>query len=56
MIAGEKASQAAALAAGRPGDLIILTPTDINGCWQQLNAFKPASIRTATRGPLVAAE
>jgi cyanophycin synthetase len=56
LIAGEKASQAAALAAGRPGDLIVLTPTDIEGCWKQVNEFKPASIRAGARGPLVAAE
>ncbi|HYE28041.1 MAG TPA: cyanophycin synthetase [Allosphingosinicella sp.] len=56
LIAGEAASTAAALAMGRPGDLIVITPTDVKAAWHQVNAFKPASARTAGRGPLVAAE
>ena len=56
LIAGEAASTAAALAMGRPGDLIVVTPTDVRGAWQQVNEFKPAAVRTASRGPLVAAE
>src|SRR3954468_11762580 len=56
LIAGEKASTAAALSMGRPGDLIIITPTDVRGAWQQVNAFKPIAVRTASRAPLVPAE
>jgi cyanophycin synthetase len=56
LIAGEAASTAAALAMGRPGDLIVITPTDVRGAWQQVNEFKPAGVRSATRAPLVAAE
>jgi cyanophycin synthetase len=56
LIAGESAATAAALAAGRPGDLIVITPTDVNGTWQQVLDFKPAMIRSGSRGPLVAAE
>ncbi|HYG29082.1 MAG TPA: cyanophycin synthetase [Allosphingosinicella sp.] len=56
LIAGESAATAAGLAMGRPGDLIVITPTDVKACWQQVNDFKPAAIRTANRGPLVAAE
>ncbi|HEY0112117.1 MAG TPA: cyanophycin synthetase [Allosphingosinicella sp.] len=56
LIAGEQASTAAALAMGRPGDLIVLTPTDVKGAWQQVNDFKPAAVRSATRAPLVPAE
>ncbi|MDP8994969.1 MAG: cyanophycin synthetase, partial [Pseudomonadota bacterium] len=56
LIAGEKASTAAALAMGQPGDLIVITPTDVHAAWQQVNAFKPALVRSAGRGPLVAAE
>jgi cyanophycin synthetase len=56
LIAGEDAATAAGLAMGRPGDLIVITPTDVKACWQQVNDFKPAAIRTANRGPLVAAE
>ncbi|HWT12162.1 MAG TPA: cyanophycin synthetase [Allosphingosinicella sp.] len=56
LIAGEKASTAAALAMGRPGDLIVITPTDVKAAWQQVNVFKPANVRSAGRAPLVAAE
>jgi cyanophycin synthetase len=56
LIAGEGASTAAALAMGRPGDLIVITPTDVRACWQQVNEFRPTAMRGAARAPLVAAE
>jgi cyanophycin synthetase len=56
LIAGEAASTAAALAIARPGDLIVITPTDVRAAWEQVNDFKPAAMRTAGRAPLVAAE
>lgn len=56
LIAGEAASTAAALAMGQPGDLIVITPTDVRAAWEQVNAFTPAALRTATRAPLVPAE
>jgi cyanophycin synthetase len=56
LIAGEKASTAAALAMGQPGDLIVITPTDVKAAWAQVNQFKPTLVRSATRAPLVAAE
>ncbi|MEO7177517.1 MAG: cyanophycin synthetase, partial [Allosphingosinicella sp.] len=56
LIAGETASTAAALAMGRPGDLIVITPNDINGTWQQINDFKPAAERTSGRAAFLSAE
>jgi len=56
LIAGEAASTAAALAMGRPGDLIVITPTEVRGAWQQVNDFKPAAARTGARGALQPAE
>ncbi len=56
LIAGEGAPTAAALEMGRPGDLVVVTPTDVRAAWQQVNEFKPAIVRTANRAPLVAAE
>jgi cyanophycin synthetase len=56
LIAGEAASTAAALAMGRPGDLIVITPTDVHGAWRQVNEFKPVAMRTVSRLPLVPAE
>ena len=56
LIAGEQASTAAALLMGRPGDLIVITPTDVYAAWEQVNSFKPAMVRSLSRAPLVAAE
>ena len=56
LIAGETASTAAALAMGRPGDLIVITPNDINGTWQQIHDFKPAAERTSGRAAFLSAE
>jgi cyanophycin synthetase len=56
LIAGERASTAAALAMGRPGDLVVITPTDVKGAWQQVSDFKPANVRTAGRASFIAAE
>jgi cyanophycin synthetase len=56
LIAGEQSSTAAALAMGRPGDLIVITPTDVKGAWAQVNEFKPAAVRSASRAPLVPAQ
>ena len=41
---------------GRPGDLIVITPNDINGTWQQIHDFKPAAERTSGRAAFLAAE
>ncbi len=56
LIAGEQASTAAALAMGRPGDLIVVTPTDVRAAWQQVNDFKPAAERASGRASFIAAE
>jgi cyanophycin synthetase len=56
LIAGETAATAAALKMGRPGDLIVVTPTDVRAAWQQVNDFKPEAARTAGRAALAAAE
>jgi cyanophycin synthetase len=56
LIAGERPATAAALAAARPGDLIVVTPTDVPGAWQQINDYKPASVRGASRAPLGTSE
>ena len=56
LIAGEKASTAAALAMGQPGDLIVITPTDVRAAWEQVNMFKPILMRSLSRSPFIAAE
>ena len=56
LIAGEPQSTAAALAMGRPGDLVVITPTDVKGAWQQVNDFRPAAERVSGRAAFIAAE
>jgi cyanophycin synthetase len=56
LIAGERASTAAALAMGLPGDLVVITPTDVKGAWQQVNDFRPAAERASGRASFIAAE
>src|SRR4051812_33424357 len=56
LIAGERPSTAAALSMGRPGDLVVITPTDVKGAWQQVNEFKPANVRASGRASFIAAE
>ena len=56
LIPGEQAATAAALAYGEPGDLIVITPTDVAAAWEQVTNFKPAAARAPARTPLLAAE
>jgi cyanophycin synthetase len=56
LIAGEPQSTAAALAMGRPGDLVVITPTDVKAAWQQVNDFRPAAARASGRASFIAAE
>lgn len=42
-IADEAAAMAAALAMARPGDLVVLLPTDVEAVWRQVLAYRPAA-------------
>ena len=56
-IAGEAAATAAALTAAHAGDLVIVTPTEVNATWQQILAFERVGSATSARpGHLAAAE
>ena len=48
LITGEAAATAAALMAARTGDLVVITPTDVPGTWQQVTGFK--KVESATSG------
>jgi cyanophycin synthetase len=53
----EAGATAAALMASRAGDLLIITPTDVNGTWSQIINFEKAQSATGARpGQLAAAE
>lgn len=41
LIRGEQEATAAALDHALPGDLVVITPTEVELCWQQVNAFEP---------------
>jgi len=53
----EEGATAAALMAARPGDLVIVTPTDVDGTWHQIISFQRVETATSMRpSQLVAAE
>jgi cyanophycin synthetase len=57
LVAGEAAATAAALYAAQQGDLIVVTPTDVEGSWEQIVSFEKIKSATAGRtGHLAAAE
>jgi cyanophycin synthetase len=56
LIAGEAPATAAALTAARPGELVVITPTDVSGAWQQVIDFEKVHSATSPRGQLIAAE
>jgi cyanophycin synthetase len=57
LIAGEAEATDAALAAARPGDLLVITPTDVVQAWEQVTSFCPLDHHVAgRRAPLLAAE
>ena len=56
LIPGEAAATAAALTAAGPGELVVVTPTEIFAAWQQVLDFEKVESATSSRGHLVAAE
>jgi cyanophycin synthetase len=40
LIPGEAESTAAALTAAGPGELVVVTPTDVFACWKQVTDFQ----------------
>lgn len=55
LIAGEAEATAASLAAAGPGDLVVVTPSEVEAAWEQVVGFRkaPAPFLSPT---LVAAE
>ena len=56
LIAGEAPATAAALMAAGPGELVVITPTEVNGTWQQVLDFEKVQSASSHRGHLIAAE
>jgi cyanophycin synthetase len=56
LVPGEPESTAAALGMAKPGDLVVVTPTDVFAAWQQVVDFERVESATSPRGHLIAAE
>lgn len=56
LIAGEAEASAAALAAANPGELVVITPTDVFACWKQVNEFEKVESVSSPHAHFVAAE
>jgi cyanophycin synthetase len=57
LIATEHGATRAALMSAGPGDLVVVTPTDVNGTWQLITNFEKIESATTSRpSHLVAAE
>ena len=57
LIAGEAEATAAALHAASAGELVVITPTDVEGTWKQIRSFEKIESATTKRpSHLVAAE
>ena len=41
LIRGEAEATEAALNHAMPGDLIVITPSEVEACWKQVNSFEP---------------
>ena len=56
LIAGEPESTAAALTAAAPGDLVVVTPTDVFASWKQVCEFEKVRSATSQHAHVIAAE
>jgi cyanophycin synthetase len=56
LIAGEAEATEAALRDARPGDLVVITPTDVAQAWRQVTGFRPLEPAAAPWPHLHAAE
>jgi cyanophycin synthetase len=56
LIAGEAAATAASLRAARPGDLLVVTPTEVEESWRQIVEYRPADLSPTEQRSSVAAE
>jgi hypothetical protein len=55
-VPGEEEATSLALNLAQPGQVVVLTPSDIFGCWKQVNEFKRVQSATDSHGHVIAAE
>jgi cyanophycin synthetase len=56
LVAGEKESTGAALCAANPGDLVVITPSDVFACWEQVVNFEKVAAATRPQTHILAGE
>jgi cyanophycin synthetase len=56
MIPGEAEASAAALASANPGELVVITPTDVFACWKQVCEFEKVEAPSSPHANVIAAE
>jgi cyanophycin synthetase len=56
LVPGEEEATALALSLAQPGQLVVLTPSDVFGCWEQVNRFERVQPARAPYTHLSAAE
>ncbi len=50
-VAEEPAAVEAALRMARPGDLVVILPTDVEGVWRQITGFEPRAVAVEQPAP-----
>jgi cyanophycin synthetase len=56
LVAGEEEATAVALTLAQPGELVVVTPSDIFGCWNQVTQFERVQSARDPHGHVIAAE
>ncbi len=56
LVPGEEQATAVALTLAQPGELVVLTPNDVFGCWKQVNGFERVQSARDPHGHVIAAE
>ncbi|WP_458389535.1 cyanophycin synthetase [Sphingomonas sp. F9_3S_D5_B_2] len=56
LVAGEPESTNAALTLANPGELVVITPTDVFGCWAQVQDFEKVQSAASRNAHVIAAQ
>jgi cyanophycin synthetase len=56
LIPGEAEATGAALTLAQPGELVVVTPTDVFACWDQVRTFQKIESASSPRAHVIAAE
>ena len=56
LVPGEREATAVAMTLAQPGELVVITPSDIFGCWKQVVEFERVQSASDRHGRVIAAE